>query len=264
MKNAILIKKNTAYFYVQLLTTKNTYMKILNYLSFLLILILAGNVSAQDNTLTKKEQKEGWVLAFDGKTAAGWRGYNKPGFPEKGWDFAEGSLHALPNGGGGDVILEKKLSNFELVLDWKISEGGNSGIFIFGHELEGKPIYFSAPEMQVLDNDRHADAKAGKDGNHKSGSLYDMIPANPQNTKPAGEWNSVKIVANSGNIQLWQNGVQVVQFTMGTEEWKKMCANSKFKDWPEFVNNNAKDGLIGLQDHGNEVWFKNIKIKELK
>jgi hypothetical protein len=94
--------------------------------------------------------------------------------------------------------------------------------------------------------------------------IYDMVPAHPQNTKPGGEWNSVKIVANNGNIQLWQNGVQVVQFTMGTDEWKKMCAESKFKDWSEFVNNNAKDGLIGLQDHGNEVWFKNIKIKELK
>lgn len=231
--------------------------------TLLVMLFLAGSLSAQDNTLTKKEKKEGWKLIFDGKTTTGWRGYNKTAFPE-GWNIDQASLHCVPNAKGGDIIFDQKLSNFELVMDWKIAEGGNSGIFIFGHELAGKPIYFSAPEMQVLDNDRHPDSKAGKDGNHKAGSLYDMIPANPQNTKPAGVWNSVKIVANNGNIELWQNGAKVVNFTMGTEEWKKMCANSKFKDWPEFVNNNAKDGFVGLQDHGNEVWFKNIKVKELK
>lgn len=228
------------------------------------MLFLAGSLNAQDNTLTKKEKKDGWKLIFDGKTTTGWRGYNKTAFPENGWNIDQGSLHCVSNGKGGDIILDQKLSNFELVMDWKIAEGGNSGIFIFGHELEGKPIYFSAPEMQVLDNDRHSDATAGKDGNHKAGSLYDMIPANPQNTKPAGVWNSVKIVANNGNIELWQNGAKVVTFTMGTEEWKTMCANSKFKNWPEFVNNNAKDGYVGLQDHGNEVWFKNIKLKILK
>lgn len=232
--------------------------------ALVVMLFLAGSLSAQDNTLTKKEIKEGWKLIFDGKTTTGWRGYNKTAFPENGWSIDQGSLHCITNGKGGDIILDQKLTNFELVMDWKIAEGGNSGIFIFGRELEGKPIYFSAPEMQVLDNDRHSDATAGKDGNHKAGALYDMIPANPQNTKPAGVWNSVKIVANNGNIELWQNDAKVVTFTMGTEEWKKMCADSKFKNWPEFVNNNAKDGYIGLQDHGNEVWFKNIKLKILK
>jgi len=232
--------------------------------ALLTLLFFTATLFAQDNVLTKQEKKEGWKLVFDGKTTNGWRGYSKQAFPEKGWDIQDGSLHVLTNGGGGDIILDQKLTNFVLELDWKISEGGNSGIFIFGRELEGKPIYFSAPEMQVLDNDRHSDAKAGKDGNHKSGSLYDMIPANPQNTKPAGEWNHVKIIAQNGKIELWQNNAKVVEFTMGTEEWKKMSADSKFKDWPEFVNNNAKDGYIGLQDHGNEVWFKNIKVNVLK
>ena len=230
----------------------------------LVLLFLAGSISAQDNTLTKKEKKEGWKLVFDGKTTNGWRGYNKPAFPEKGWNIDQNSLHCQKKGGGGDIILQEKLTNFELAMDWKIGEGGNSGIFIYGRELEGQPIYHSAPEIQVLDNDRHADATAGKDGNHKAGSLYDLIPANPQNTKPAGEWNNVKIVAKDGKIDIWQNGAKVVEFTMGTEEWKKMCADSKFKNWPEFVNNNAKDGFIGLQDHGDEVWFKNIKVKILK
>lgn len=242
-------------------------MKTLKILSVATSLFVAGSVFSQnnaDNSLSQKEQKEGWKLVFDGKSTTGWRGYNKTSFPEKGWDIVDGTLHAQNKGGGGDIILEKKFTNFELSVDWKISEGGNSGIFIFGRELEGKPIYYSAPEIQVLDNERHSDARAGKDGNHKAGSLYDLMPANPQNTKPAGEWNQVKVVAKNANIEIWQNGVKVVQFTMGTDEWKKMVADSKFKDWPEFVNNNAKDGFIGLQDHGNEVWFKNIKIKELK
>lgn len=233
-------------------------------LAILMLLFFSVSLIAQDNELTKEEKKEGWKLVFDGKTTKGWRGYNKQTFPEKGWDISDGSIHCQSKGGGGDIILDQKLTNFELQLDWKIAEGGNSGIFIFGRELEGKPVYFSAPEMQVLDNERHPDANFGKNGNRKAGSLYDLIPANPQNAKPAGEWNHIKIVAQNAKIEFWQNGAKVVEFTMGTDEWKKMCADSKFKDWPEFVNNNAKEGYIALQDHGDNVWYKNIKLKVLK
>lgn len=241
-------------------------MKQVKFLSLVLLICFSGVVVAKQktspNSLSKKEVKAGWVLLFDGESTAGWRGYNKPGFPEKGWDVANGMLHCI--GKGGDLIWDKKLTNFELSLEWKISEGGNSGIFIYGHEVEGKPIYFSAPEYQLLDNERHPDAKAGKDGNHKAGSLYDMIPANPQNAKAAGEWNEARIVAKNGNIEFWQNGVKVVEFTMANESWKALCAESKFKNWPDFVNNDAKNGYFGLQDHGNEIWFQNIKLKELK
>ncbi len=230
----------------------------------LVLLFLAGSISAQDNTLTKKEKRKGWKLVFDGTTTNGWRGYNKQAFPEKGWNIDQGSLHCMPKGGGGDIILVEKLTNFELSLDWKIGEGGNSGIFIFGREVEGKPIYFSAPEIQVLDNERHPDAKNGKNGNRKAGSLYDMIPATPQNAKPAGEWNNIRIVAKDAHIVVFQNNVKVVEFTMGTEEWKKMCEDSKFKNWPDFVNNTGKEGYFGLQDHGDDVWYKNIKLKVLK
>ena len=241
-------------------------MKSIKILSAALLIFLAGTTFAQnqkDNTLSQKEAKSGWALIFDGKNNYHWRGYTKTAFPEKGWEVVDGTLHCQGQG-GGDLIFDKKLTNFELALSWKISEGGNSGIFIYGKEVEGQPIYHSAPEYQLLDDERHADAKAGKDGNHKSGSLYDMIPAKPQNAKAAGQWNDAKIVAKNGQIEFWQNGVKVVEFMMGTDSWKKLCADSKFKDWSDFVNNPVKDGYIGLQDHGNEIWFKNIKLKELK
>lgn len=241
-------------------------MKHIQILSVALLFFFAGKAFAQsqkDNALSKKEANSGWTLIFDGKTSNGWRGYTKTAFPEKGWEVAGGMLHCMAKG-GGDLIFDRKLTNFELLLSWKISEGGNSGIFIYGKEVEGTPIYHSAPEYQLLDDERHPDAKAGKDGNHKSGSLYDMIPAVPQNANPAGQWNEAKIVSGNGNIEFWQNGVKVVEFRMGDDNWKKMCAESKFKNWPDFVNNPVKDGYFGLQDHGNEIWFKNIKLKVLK
>lgn len=210
--------------------------------------------------------KEGWVTLFDGKTTTGWRGYNSQSFPSKNWDIVDGTLHCLGVGKGEmtntDVITAKKYGNFELSLEWKVSKGGNSGIFIMAQELPDMEIYMSSPEMQVLDNENHADSKLGVDGNHQAGSLYDLIPAKPQNAKPFGEWNSVKIMIYQGKAVFNQNGVNVVEFSLGTEDWKKMVANSKFKDWPAFVNV-AKEGYIGLQDHGFEVWYRNLRIREL-
>jgi hypothetical protein len=223
---------------------------------------------AADNTLTAKEKKEGFVLLFDGKTTDNWKGYNQPAFPEKGWEVKDGLLHCIGSGAGeaggrgGDIVSVDKFSNFELKMDWKISEGGNSGIFILAQEKDGQPMYESSPEMQVLDNDRHPDAKLGKNGNRKAGSLYDLIPAKPQNTKPAGQWNSVSIICYQGTVVYNQNGVNVVEYHLWTDAWKKMVSDSKFKDWNDFINI-AKEGKIGLQDHGNDVWFKNIKIKKM-
>jgi hypothetical protein len=230
---------------------------------------LSGNDSTKaDNTkTTAAPADDGFVPIFDGKTTAGWRGYNKPAFPEKGWEVVDGTLHCIESGtgeagAGGDVIYDKKLANFELTLEWKISPGGNSGIFILGQEVPDEPLYKSAPEMQILDNEKHPDAKLGVNGNRMAGSLYDLIPANPQNTKPAGEWNMVKILVYQGTVVFSQNGANVVEFHLWTEDWKKMVAGSKFKDWQWFVNP-AKEGYIGLQDHGNDVWFRNIKLKEM-
>ena len=149
-------------------------------LAAMCVLFAAGSFAEKPNKLTKKEKKEGWVLIFDGKTSNGWRGYTKTKFPEKGWAIVDGTIRCLEKGGGGDIIFDKTLTNFEFTMNWKIAEGGNSGLFIFGKEVEGKPIYQSAPEYQLLDNERHPDAKNGKNGNRKAGSLYDMIPADPQ------------------------------------------------------------------------------------
>ena len=204
----------------------------------------------------------GWTYLFDGTSTEGWRGYNKGTFPSEGWIIEDGTLRHVAGAGGGDIIYDKKFSNFELSFEWKISDGGNSGVFILAQEIPEQAIYMSAPEFQILDNDKHPDAKLGVNGNRTATSLYDMIPANPQNTKPAGEWNSAGIIVDNGKVSYLSNGETVVEFTIWTDEWYAMVANSKFKDWPHFVNP-AKEGYIGLQDHGDDVWFRNVKIKEL-
>lgn len=246
-------------------------------LSFLLVIGLTTSCGSKGK---KAEQKaasteqaataadDGWIVLFDGTSTEGWRGYNKPTFPETGWRIVDGTLQCIGSGAGeaggsgGDIIYDKKFKDFELSLEWKISPGGNSGIFILGQEIPGTPIYESSPEMQILDNERHPDARLGRDGNRMAGSLYDLIPAKPQNAKPAGEWNQVGIICYQGTVVFRQNGENVVEFHLWTDAWKQMVANSKFKDWPTFVDP-AHEGYIGLQDHGNDVWFRNIKIKEL-
>lgn len=224
---------------------------------------------AADNTLTAAEKEAGWVLLFDGKTSEGWRGVNKGHFPA-GWQIVDGTLMCKGSGegeagaeDGGDILFDKKFKNFQLKLDWKISEGGNSGIFYLGEEVEDWPIYKTAPEMQILDNERHPDAMLGKDGNRQAGSLYDLIPAKPQNAKPAGGWNSVEIICYQGTVVHKQNGEVVVEYHLWTDDWKALVAGSKFPGLNENWADVPKEGYIALQDHGNDVWFKNIKIKEL-
>ena len=222
--------------------------------------------SAATNALSAQEIKDSVILLFDGKTTDHWRSYGKETFP-KGWDINENAIHCIGSGKGeagegGDIITKEKFKNFELTLEWKISEGGNSGIFYLAQEVAGDPIWKSSPEMQVLDNEKHPDAQLGVDGNRQAGSLYDLIPAKPQNAKPVGEWNTVKIMVYKGTVVHYQNGVQVLEYHLWTDEWKKMCANSKFKDYTNFVNT-ATEGFIGLQDHGDDVWYRNIKIKKL-
>lgn len=211
------------------------------------------------NTLTQAEMDEGWVLLFDGETTNGWRGYNRDSFPEEGWEIEDQTLKVT--GGGGDIIYDEMFHNFHLKLEWKVSEAGNSGIFYLAQEIENTPIWHSAPEMQILDNDAHPDANMGVDGNRKAGSLYDLIPADPQNFRGAGEWNEVEISVNNGTVVHYQNGVSVLEYELGTEEWDAMVDNSKFEPLEIFGIN--QPGYFGLQDHGDDVWFRNIKILSL-
>jgi len=221
------------------------------------------------NTLSDAEAAQGWILLFDGKTGGGWRGVNKADFPA-GWVIEDGTLKCVGSGmgeagaaNGGDILYAaRKFSNFDLKIEWKISKGGNSGIFYLGQE-NGKEIWRTAPEFQVLDNDNHPDALLGKDGNRMAGSLYDLIPASPQNTKPFGEWNSAEIVCYQGTVVHKQNGATIVEYHLWTPEWNEMVKNSKFPSYNPDWANVAKEGVIALQDHGNDVWYRNIKIRPL-
>ncbi len=235
------------------------------FLTSLILLTVSCGSSKKSVTATAGED---WTILFDGTSTENFRAYGKDEFPDTGWVIENGTLKVQGSsrgeagGSGGDIITKKKYANFELSLEWKVSEGGNSGIFYLAREVPGDPIYKSSPEMQILDNQRHPDAKLGKNGNRQAGALYDLIPAVPQNARPAGEWNQVSIIVYRGTVVHSMNGENVLEYHLWTDDWKEMCANSKFRDWPNFINT-AEEGYIGLQDHGDDVWFRNIKIREL-
>jgi hypothetical protein len=214
-----------------------------------------------------------WQSLLDGRSLAEWRGYCRSSVPES-WVAQDGVLHLRPPSADpagaktrADLVTRSEYENFALALEWKIAEGGNSGIFYLAPENCGSadraeaPIYESAPEMQILDNERHPDAKLGVNGNRQAGSLYDLIPANPQNARPAGEWNQVEIEVDRDRVSFRQNGQTVVEYELGTPDFQARVAASKFKGERGFIEP-ARRGHIGLQDHGDEVWFRNIRIRE--
>lgn len=223
--------------------------------------------------LSKYEKdKNGYITIFDGTSLDGWRGYTRDHVPDK-WIIEDGTLKfdSKKQGSGSEIIFGHRFKNFELDLEWKISKGGNSGIFYLIQEIPGQYAAASAPEAQVLDNENHPDAKLGTDGNRKSTSLYDLIPAKLQNAKPFGKWNKVKIIVNNGKVSHYQNGKKVVEYTLWTPEWIKMLENSKFSvnEWADafYLMSNCggikREGYIGFQDHGDDVWFRNVKVKIL-
>ena len=223
------------------------------------------------------KDKNGFITLFDGTSLKGWRGYNKDTIPVS-WSIDNKALKLTGSGtgeaqaeNGGDIIFAHKFKNFELTFDWKVSKGANSGVFILAQEVKGVQIWMSAPEYQILDNVNHADASQGENGNRQSASLYDMIPAKPQNAKPFGEWNTGAIIVYKGSVFYKQNGKTVVEYHLWTPEWTNLLQKGKFKEGStEFplafglLNNcggENHEGYIGFQDHGDDVWFRNIKIK---
>lgn len=214
----------------------------------------------QNNILTEAEKAAGWELLFDGESIDQWRGFKKDSVPEA-WQVQEGAL-VLTGKGGGDILTKEQYEDFELMLDWKIIEGGNSGIFFHVQEGDYKTVWQTGPEMQILDDERHPDAKQGKNGNRTAGSNYDLIAPSAKAVKPAGsDFNRVRLVVNDSNVQHWLNGVKVVEYQLGSPEWEEMVKNSKFANMPDYGRTGK--GHIVLQDHGDKVWFRNIKIRRL-
>ena len=240
-----------------------------------LLLACTSGTSTNNNTDTTKasdtsstatsSSDTAWISLFDGEDLKGWHTYGKSE-TSAAWNIDSGAIHfdaskrKADTSSGGDLVSNDEFSNFDFVCDWKISKVGNSGIIFYVNEdtTKYKETWNTGPEMQVLDNAGHPDAKIPK---HRAGDLYDLISCSQETVKPWGQWNHVEIKSVNGKLDLYLNGTNVVSTTLWDDNWKKLIAGSKFKDMPDFGT--FKQGHIALQDHGNEVWYKNIMIKKL-
>ncbi len=241
------------------------------FTSMLLGGLLAGTTPTTTNTADSKKEtvapKSEWITLFNGKNTKGWHSYGKETVG-KAWKVEEGGILHLDasnkadwqTNGGGDLVHELELQDFHLKLEWKIALKGNSGVIFWVQDDKSKYDYVwnTGPEMQVLDNDGHADGKIIK---HRAGNLYDLIAGTEGVVKPVGEWNQAEIVCYRGKLDFYLNGVNVVSTTYGDDAWRNMVTNSKFKTMPDFGK--VFTGHIALQDHGDNVWFKNIMVKKL-
>ena len=250
------------------------------------IVVPASDISPEYTVLEKTQydlskfavDKDGYYIIFDGETFNGWRGYNRDDVPAR-WVIEDGAIKFTGSGGGeaqetdgGDLIFGHKFKNFELTFEWKVSKAANSGVFLLAREIKGEPIWISSPEYQILDNANHPDALEGENGNRQSASLYDMIPAVPQNANPFGEWNTGGITVFKGSVFHKQNGKTVVEYHLWIPKWEELINSGKFKLGGEFplayglltnLGGENREGYIGFQDHGDDVWYRNIKIKIL-
>jgi hypothetical protein len=219
----------------------------------------------ENNTLTAAEQTEGWQLLFDGNSLNGWHSYNNKS-DASAWKIADGAIWLDSTNkkegkpfGRGDIVTNDEYTNYHLKVEWKIGSAGNSGIIFYVNEdPKYNQTYTTGPEMQVLDNNGHADAKIPK---HRAGDLYDLIAGAPETVKPVGEWNLAEIISNNGNLEFKLNGVSILKTVLWDDNWKKLVAGSKVKDWSTFGT--FKTGRFAFQDHGDPVWFRNVKIKKL-
>ena len=220
------------------------------------LVFLATPLTAQEhNRLTAAERAAGWQLLFDGNSLEGWRGYNSEFMPT-GWSVENGML--TRTGPGGDIITEQQFGDFELYLEWLVGPGGNSGVLV--RAVEGQEeVYHGAPEMQILDDAGHPD---GRSPLTSAGSNYGLHGAPRGIVKSAGEWNSSRIVVVNNQVEHWLNGDKVVEYELGSADWLRRVANSKFAQWPAYGR--ASRGHIGIQDHGDRVSFRNLKVRELK
>jgi hypothetical protein len=208
-----------------------------------------------NNTLSETERAEGWELLFDGVSTEAWRTYGADDLHD-GWQAVEGTLVRV--GGGGDIITRETYADFDLKVEWMVLEGGNSGVFVRASEESGR-IFEGAPEMQVLDDAVHPD---GANPLTSAGANYAIHPAPRGVVRPAGEWNEARIRVEGNRVQQWLNGVEVVDYELGSPEWTALVAASKFAEWPEYGT--YATGHIGLQDHGDRVSFRNIKVRRIQ
>ncbi|MEO5913580.1 MAG: DUF1080 domain-containing protein [Luteolibacter sp.] len=247
----------------------------LNVILLCLMLPSSAADKGLPNILTNAEKDTGWRLLWDGKTSDCWRSPKSDSFPSKGWEIKDGVLTVQPSGGGesgggGDIISKERFSNFELQADFKITKGANSGIKYFVQpdlkpidKVTGKPAKTGSAiglEFQILDDANHPDAKLGRNGDRTIGSLYDLMPAaGTKKVNPIGEWNTARILVAGKHVEHWLNGEKVLEYERGSEGYRNDVAKSKFKSIPEFGE--WTDGHILLQDHGNQVSYRNIKIR---
>lgn len=214
----------------------------------------AEEVAATSNALTADQREAGWRPLFDGETLEGWRQYGSEAPPD-GWRAEDGTLHRFAS--GGDIMTMDTFDDYELALEWRIAEGGNSGIF-----YHGRPgfdyIHDAAPEMQVLDDSGHSD---GESPLTSAGSVYGLYPAPRGVVRPAGEWNQVRILVEDDHVEHWLNGRKIVDYELGSEDWRQRVADSKFAEGPAYGS--FRSGHIGLQDHGDPVWYRNIRLRPL-
>ena len=223
------------------------------FLGLAAAVLASGAAMAAPNTLTPAEKAAGWRLLFDGKSVAGWRGF-KAATPDKGWHVKDGALGPDPKT-SKDIISEGEFGDFELSFQWKISPKGNSGVMYRVIE-EGDETYQSGPEYQILDNAH------GERPLEQAASLYALYAPSTDATRPQGDWNQGRISVRHGHVEHWLNGVKVVEYELGSPDFKTRVDHSKFRQWPQFAS--AGSGHIALQNHGNDTWFRNLKIRRLQ